>query len=200
MSPAPATARRALGALAAAALATAWIFAAIWLWRTSVPSDLTLPNLDPHRFFGPHDGGGTLREIHLRPQRVEPRRDAGRDAGRARGPMRPRRLDRVARGRREPPRRDRTVEGLRDAQPQVRAGLLAIADPSGSRRGRLASNAPLPQEPAGALLGRIGSTVFLIGGQSSVRMPATGRLYLSVNDDHLPDNSGEYRIVVTRGR
>ena len=27
-------------------------------------------------------------------------------------------------------------------------------------------------------------------------MPQTGRLYLSVNDDHLPDNTGEFRVVV----
>jgi hypothetical protein len=27
-------------------------------------------------------------------------------------------------------------------------------------------------------------------------MPQTGRLYLSINDDHLPDNSGEFQVVV----
>jgi Zn-dependent protease with chaperone function len=32
-------------------LTAAWIFAAIRLWRTNVPSDLALPHLDPHRFF-----------------------------------------------------------------------------------------------------------------------------------------------------
>jgi STE24 endopeptidase len=49
-APTPAV-RRALLALGAAALAAAWLFAAIRLWRTSVPSDLSLPDLDPHRFF-----------------------------------------------------------------------------------------------------------------------------------------------------
>lgn len=75
-----------------------------------------------------------------------------------------------------------------------------VADPAGSRKGRLASNAPLPAQPAGALIGRIGDSVFLIGGNADVRMPASGRLYLSVNDDHLPDNNGELRVTMVRGR
>ena len=35
-------------------------------------------------------------------------------------------------------------------------------------------------------------------GRQPVRHPdaRTGRLYLSVNDDHLPDNTGEFRVVV----
>ncbi len=37
--------------MGAAVLAAAWVFAAVRLWRTSVPSDLSLPNLDPHLYF-----------------------------------------------------------------------------------------------------------------------------------------------------
>ena len=48
----PRAARRVLAALGVAALAGAWLFAAIRLWRTSVPGDLSLPGLDPHRYFG----------------------------------------------------------------------------------------------------------------------------------------------------
>ena len=48
----PRAARRVLVALGLAALAGAWLFAAIRLWRTSVPGDLSLPGLDPHRYFG----------------------------------------------------------------------------------------------------------------------------------------------------
>ena len=29
-----------------------------------------------------------------------------------------------------------------------------------------------------------------------IRMPQTGRLYLSVNDDHLADNSGQFSVTV----
>ncbi len=51
MSAPPPAVRRAFVTLGAAALTAAWIFAALRLWRTSVPSDLALPALDPHRFF-----------------------------------------------------------------------------------------------------------------------------------------------------
>jgi STE24 endopeptidase len=44
-------ARRALLILAAIGLAAAWILAAVRLWRTSVPGDLSLPHLDPHSQF-----------------------------------------------------------------------------------------------------------------------------------------------------
>jgi STE24 endopeptidase len=37
--------------LGSAVLCALWVFAAVRLWRTSVPGDLTLPDLDPHRFF-----------------------------------------------------------------------------------------------------------------------------------------------------
>jgi STE24 endopeptidase len=39
-----------LGVAAAAAVA-AWVFALLQLWQTSVPSDLSLPSLDPARYF-----------------------------------------------------------------------------------------------------------------------------------------------------
>lgn len=44
-------ARRALVALGAAAIVAAWLFALLQLWQTSVPSDLSLPSLDPSRYF-----------------------------------------------------------------------------------------------------------------------------------------------------
>jgi STE24 endopeptidase len=43
--------RRGLIALGLAVLAGAWLFAAIRLWETGVPDDLTLRTLDPHLFF-----------------------------------------------------------------------------------------------------------------------------------------------------
>jgi hypothetical protein len=74
-----------------------------------------------------------------------------------------------------------------------------LADPQGSRTGRRATNAPLPNAPAGALIARIGSglPVMIGSGTGEVRAPRAGRLYLSVNDDHMLDNSGEFRVVVT---
>jgi Ca2+-binding EF-hand superfamily protein len=71
--------------------------------------------------------------------------------------------------------------------------------PAGARSGRRAPNAPLQQELAGGLIARIGdSTPLFIGAQRTInRAPVSGRLYLGVNDDHLDDNSGEYRVSIT---
>jgi hypothetical protein len=36
-----------------------------------------------------------------------------------------------------------------------------------------------------------------VGDRRSVRVPRAGRLYLGVNDDHLADNQGTYRVSVS---
>jgi STE24 endopeptidase len=43
--------RRVLLGLAIVATAAAWLYGFIQLWQTTVPGDLTLPDLDPHRYF-----------------------------------------------------------------------------------------------------------------------------------------------------
>lgn len=81
-----------------------------------------------------------------------------------------------------------------------------IADPGGARNNRRAPNAPIASAPAGALIARIGdSSPILIGSNGTIASaPATGRLFLGVNDDHFPDNGGEFRVTVdvdsTNGR
>lgn len=72
------------------------------------------------------------------------------------------------------------------------------AGPAGAFSGRRADNAPFRDKPAGALIGRIGdSGPIFMGEAGRVRAATTGRLYLSVNDDYLQDNSGEYRVNLT---
>lgn len=63
---------------------------------------------------------------------------------------------------------------------------------------RRADNAPMMNHPAGALIARIsnGSPFFIGDGTNINRVTAAGRLYLSVNDDHLNDNSGMFRVTV----
>jgi hypothetical protein len=70
------------------------------------------------------------------------------------------------------------------------------ATPAGAKSGRTAPAALVTGAPAGALIGRIGTNgqPFLIGDQTEVTMPATGLLYLSVNDGYLDDNNGEFRV------
>jgi hypothetical protein len=75
-----------------------------------------------------------------------------------------------------------------------------IATPFGSKTGRKAANAPVPNALAGALIGRIGTNgqPFAIGSGVSVPMPVAGQLFLGINDDGLDDNQGEFRVDVTR--
>jgi len=71
------------------------------------------------------------------------------------------------------------------------------ASPAGSVNGRRADNAPFRDRPAGALIGRIGSGApIFVGDSGRITVSNTGRLYLSVNDDYLDDNSGEYRVTI----
>ena len=73
-----------------------------------------------------------------------------------------------------------------------------VADPSGSRTGRRAASAPLANQPAGSLIARIGEAAPIpVGGRQSITANASGRLYLSVNDDHFADNRGAFTVTVS---
>jgi Ca2+-binding EF-hand superfamily protein len=73
-----------------------------------------------------------------------------------------------------------------------------MAGTAGALSRRTAPDAPISGVYAGALIGRIGAySPFAIGDQGQITAPVSGRLYLGVNDDHLPDNRGEF--VVTLG-
>ena len=81
---------------------------------------------------------------------------------------------------------------------QLSADANDSATPAGSRSGRRAAQAPVRQGPAGGLIGRVGNgTSTFLGQRGSMRASTSGRLYLSVNDDYLQDNSGEYRVNIT---
>ncbi len=69
---------------------------------------------------------------------------------------------------------------------------------AGAPSGRHAPDSPLPEELAGALIGRIGtSTPFGVGDLRQITAPASGQLFLGVNDDQLADNRGRFRVRVT---
>ena len=72
------------------------------------------------------------------------------------------------------------------------------ASPAGALSGRRAENAPFRDRPAGALIARVGNgTPLFLGERGQISIANTGRLFLSVNDDHLQDNSGEYRVTIS---
>lgn len=72
------------------------------------------------------------------------------------------------------------------------------ANPGGSQTGRLAPSAPLPNQPAGALIARVGDGApIFVGDRQTVTANNSGRLYLAVNDDHFADNRGQFRATVS---
>lgn len=84
-----------------------------------------------------------------------------------------------------------------DGQVQLSEDSGDVAIAAGSPRGRKAAGSPLPNDLAGALIGRIGnSPPFAIGNQTTVTMPARGELFLGVNDDHVNDNRGEFIVHI----
>ena len=80
---------------------------------------------------------------------------------------------------------------------QLSANANDTAGPAGAESGRRPSG-PMPAVLAGALIGRIGPvSLFGIGNQTNeLTMPADGRLFLSVNDDEVGDNRGEFVVDV----
>lgn len=61
---------------------------------------------------------------------------------------------------------------------------------------------PVPALPVGGLIGRVGTgRPFPIGASPGpITLGQAGRLFLGVNDDGFTDNSGAFRVVITRGR
>lgn len=77
-------------------------------------------------------------------------------------------------------------------------GNQNITGPDGAP-GQAGARFPVPSMGVGGLIGKIGATgrPFAIGSKTGeLRMPATGRLFLGVNDDHYDDNSGAFRVTV----
>jgi Ca2+-binding EF-hand superfamily protein len=82
-------------------------------------------------------------------------------------------------------------------QVQMSDNAQDLAGPAGSVSRRMAPDAPISGVFAGALIGQIaGYPPFAIGDQRSITAPVSGRLYLGVNDDHLPDNRGQFTVTV----
>jgi len=74
---------------------------------------------------------------------------------------------------------------------------------AGGKNEMKGSQYPVSSLGVGALIGKVGTngTPFAIGSnRGAVTVPATGRLYLGVNDDAFGDNSGAYTVTVMRGR
>ena len=72
------------------------------------------------------------------------------------------------------------------------------ARPAGSTTGRRAPDAPILNQLAGGLIAQIDDYgPIFVGNRRSFVAPVNGRLYFGVNDDHLPDNQGEFVVNVS---
>ncbi len=72
------------------------------------------------------------------------------------------------------------------------------AMPAGSVALKYIPASPMPNALGGALIGRIDNgRPFGIGNLTSLVMPASGILYLGVNEDNVGDNAGEFTVTLS---
>lgn len=90
-----------------------------------------------------------------------------------------------------------------EASGEVRWGDGRRDGPSGERNSPENAGRPMPNRPAAALIGSVGTSgdpgsgVFFIGDdEGGLRMRSDGTLFLGVNDDYLQDNTGAFRVTV----
>lgn len=96
-------------------------------------------------------------------------------------------------------RRGETLNFRTTGEVQLSADSNDRARSTGAMSQRRAAGSPLPDQFAGALIGRIGNgQPFAIGDQASLQMPASGPLYLGINDDVVNDNQGQFNVVIGR--
>lgn len=94
-------------------------------------------------------------------------------------------------------RKGQTLTIQTTGEVQLSDDATDVATPDGAKNGRRAPNAQLKQTLAGALIGRIGNgTPFGIGTMTSIVAPASGVLYLGINDDGFADNKGNFQVIV----
>jgi hypothetical protein len=95
-------------------------------------------------------------------------------------------------------RKGQTITFAATGEVQLSTSADDVATPAGAKSGRLATNAPIPSVFAGALIGRIGpnGAPFAIGNRTSIVAPASGILFLGINDDGFGDNLGNYQVVI----
>jgi hypothetical protein len=101
-------------------------------------------------------------------------------------------------------RRGEILELNATGEIQLSEDAADIASTAGSKAGRYAINSQLPRNFAGALIARIGDgEPFPVGNLETVIMPSSGPLFIGplfigVNDDSFEDNSGEFRVEISR--
>jgi hypothetical protein len=93
-------------------------------------------------------------------------------------------------------RRGQTISFQSTGEIQLSDDAADLADANGSKKARYAANAPMKQVLAGALIGRIGNGAPFAIGNQTITAPASGVLFLGVNDDTYGDNKGNLQVVI----
>jgi hypothetical protein len=99
---------------------------------------------------------------------------------------------------------DVTVQGGQNVDVRVSGEIeyapnVKVTAAGAPRRTPGGPDVPIPNAPAGALIGRIDNgQPFVIGRNTSVRMPENGTLFLGINDDNVSDNGGNFRVIIAR--
>lgn len=86
-----------------------------------------------------------------------------------------------------------------DSRGEVRWGPGRKDGPEGEGGSPRNPARPIPSRPGAALIGKIGESgdPFFIGKDSGpIRVRGRGTLFLGINDDYLPDNTGSFRVMV----
>jgi hypothetical protein len=86
-----------------------------------------------------------------------------------------------------------------DSRGEVRWGPGRKDGPGGEGGSPRNPNRPIPNKAGAALIGQIGENgdPFFIGSNDGpIRVRGRGTLFLGINDDYLPDNSGSFRVIV----
>jgi hypothetical protein len=175
-------------------------------WRTTGGDEVNIPIADARRIFLQTD---RVREVYNLPDALDAAAETAVPAG---APSRA--------GARPSPGLGTTIS-VRGALPWTDTGVTVRrgqsvrfeisgevfytrttgTGPAGAGAPDANAHYPLPSLPVGALIAKIGpnGAPFAIGAApDALRMPATGRLMLGINDDDFDDNSGSFRVVVIR--
>lgn len=96
-------------------------------------------------------------------------------------------------------RQGETLSFTADGEIRISGSSDDVASASGVRVQRFDRGAPMPTVLAGALIGRIGNSApFGIGTSGTFPAPASGQLFLGINDSNFSDNEGQFTVQVNR--
>jgi hypothetical protein len=82
----------------------------------------------------------------------------------------------------------------------IRVSPTTTSTATGASATTTGASLPVRSAPEGALIGRIGDgQPFVIGGTPQpLTMPASGPLFIGINDDTFDDNNGQFMVMIAR--